>query len=87
MGLPHPGIEKVYKGRNAAVMAVNIALERDAVRILRLYAPGPKGYGKLLSRLLYEHEARESTSKMIRENVRQALRKATREATIEGNND
>jgi len=87
METPHPGITRKYKGRNDSQVPINIQLDREALVILHDYAPGRRGFGRLVSRLLYEHAARQAAGKRIKESVRKALRKATREATTEGNND
>jgi hypothetical protein len=48
--------DKIYRGRRAAAVPINVTLERDAVRLLRAYASGPRAHGKFLSALLYEYD-------------------------------
>jgi hypothetical protein len=48
--------DKIYKSRRPGAVPINVTLERDAVRLLRAYAPGPRAHGKFLSALLYEYD-------------------------------
>jgi hypothetical protein len=46
-------------GAEAEVVQINVKIERDAKIILDRYAPGPKAHGRLIARLLFEHEVRQ----------------------------
>jgi hypothetical protein len=58
-----------WKREGKAICAVNFALEREALDILRRYSPSPRGYGRFLARLLYEEEARRQERQRIREQL------------------
>ncbi len=47
-----------YTGRAQGVVPINISIDRDAYELLRQHAPTTKAYGRFLSRLVYEHQAR-----------------------------
>lgn len=54
---------------------VNLALEPEAKAILDHYAPpGAYNRGKLLSRLLFEHQAREEAKEEARRRLRDFLK-------------
>jgi hypothetical protein len=46
-----------------------LSLDREAVQVLEQHAPTTKGYGRFISRLLYEYAARQEE----RSKIRQAL--------------
>jgi hypothetical protein len=48
-----------YAGRAPGVVPVNVSLDKDAYALLRMYAPTSKGYGRFLSRLIYEYAERQ----------------------------
>ena len=62
---------QAYAGRNPAMMPINLSLEKEAVGILRQHANGRRSYGRLLSRLLYEFEAKMEERKRIVESLQQ----------------
>ncbi len=47
-----------YASRNPSIMPINLSLDKEAVEILRHNANGRRRYGRLISRLLYEFQAR-----------------------------
>ena len=51
-------LNQLKKHRTEGVVAVNFTLDREAYEVLRAQAPTRKGYGRFLSRLLYEHQVR-----------------------------
>jgi hypothetical protein len=48
-----------YVGRPEGVVPVNFSLDREAYELLRQLSPTRRSYGKFLSRLIYEHQARQ----------------------------
>jgi hypothetical protein len=48
---------RVTERRGVRYCALSLRLEADAVAILRAHAPGPRAYGRLISRLLYQLQA------------------------------
>jgi hypothetical protein len=70
---PAPPLDKTYPGRPDGTMPMGVNLPRDAVRILRKYAPTPRSYGAFLSRLLFEHQAREEERQRLRQQVHALL--------------
>ena len=58
-----------YAGRAPGVVPVNLTLDRDAYELLREQAPVKKGYGRFLSRLIYEHSARQQERQRVREQM------------------
>jgi hypothetical protein len=63
-----------YSGRRADAVVVNTTIDRSAAVVLRKYCPeGRKGMGKFLSRLLYEHDAREQERLRLREHIREVI--------------
>jgi hypothetical protein len=47
--------------------ALSLRLEADAVSILRAHAPGPKAYGRLVARLLYQLQAVEDERRRVQQ--------------------
>ena len=58
-----------YAGRAPGVVPVNLTLDRDAYELLREQAPAKKGYGRFVSRLIYEHHARQEERQRLRQQV------------------
>lgn len=85
MGTPSPEIDKRYDGRPDNVMVVNLSLDRDAVQLLREYAPGPKAHGKFVSNLIFEYDRRQSFRDFLATTGREELRKLCRKARKERN--
>ncbi len=48
-----------YAGRALGVKPVNITIDKDAYALLQMYAPTSKGYGRFLSRLIFEYAERQ----------------------------
>jgi len=59
-----------YAGRAPGVVPVNLTIDRNAYELLQRHAAGKKTYGRLLSRLIYEHDAREAVRQQVREQLR-----------------
>jgi hypothetical protein len=76
MGSPAPDIEKRYTNRPDGTIPMCISLDREAVRILRESAAGPRAYGKFLSVLLYEHRARAEARQEARREIAQQIRES-----------
>jgi hypothetical protein len=55
--------------RAPGVMQCNFTLDKAAYAVLQEHAPGPKLYGRFLSRLLYEHAARQEGRKQVQEHL------------------
>jgi hypothetical protein len=51
------------------VIAINTTIDLDAYELLCQFSPTPRGYGRFLSRLIYEYQAR----RQERERIRQQL--------------
>jgi hypothetical protein len=64
---------KPYVGRAPGVVPVNLTLDRDAYELLREQAPAKKGYGRFVSRLIYEHHARQQEQQRLREHMQTIL--------------
>ena len=58
MGKPAPPTDKRYTKRSENVIPVNLSMDREAIRLLREYAPGPRAHGKFLSELVFEYDRR-----------------------------
>jgi hypothetical protein len=78
MPKPAPSVERHYSGRSAAIAPVTLSIDKDALQILQRHAVGPKGFGRLVSRLLFEFEARREA----REDIIQHIREAQQEQEI-----
>lgn len=48
-----------YRNRPPGVVPVNLTLDRDAYDLLKHHAPTSRGYGRFLSRLVYEYAERQ----------------------------
>jgi hypothetical protein len=59
-----------YAGRAPGVVPVNLTIDREAYELLQQHAPGKKTYGRFLSRLIYEHTARQAVWQQVREQLR-----------------
>ena len=57
---------KLYTGRPEEVAVVNLSLDREAIALLKAFAPTKKAYGRFVSRLIYEHSARLDERQRIR---------------------
>jgi hypothetical protein len=62
-----------YAGRGDGFVPVNFSLEREAAELLLRVAPGIKSRGRFISRLIYEHAAREEERRRLREHLAQVL--------------
>jgi hypothetical protein len=63
-----------YSGRRVDAVVVNTTIDRSAAVVLRKYCPeGRKGMGRFLSRLIYEHDAREQERLRLREHIREVI--------------
>jgi hypothetical protein len=69
-----PSVEKAYVGRPEGVATVNFSIDKDALVILQRHAAGPRARGRLLSRLLYEFEAKREAREEMRREVQSLLR-------------
>ena len=49
---------KGYTSRGDRVLQINLTIDLDAYQLLKRYAPSRRGYGRFLSRLIYQHDAR-----------------------------
>ena len=56
--------------RADGVIPMCLTLDRDAYALLREHAPTQKGYGRFLSRLIYEHVARLEERQRVKEELR-----------------
>ena len=64
-----------YAGRRADVVAKVYSLEREADQLLQQYA-GAKMHGRLLSRLIYEHHARQQAKLAERQRLQERVHTA-----------
>jgi hypothetical protein len=55
------------------VIAVNLRLDVDAHHLLQQFSPCSKGYGRFLSRLIYEYDARRQGRQEERERIAKQL--------------
>jgi hypothetical protein len=62
-----------YAGRTPGVVPVNLTLDRDAYELLREQAPAKKAYGRFVSRLIYEHHARQQERQRLRKHMQSVL--------------
>jgi hypothetical protein len=62
-----------YAGRSPDVVPLNISLEREAARLIRLLSPTTKGMGRFVSRLVFEHVARLEERQRLRDKVLAAV--------------
>ena len=58
-----------YAGRAPGVIPVNFTLDKDAYELLQQQAPAKKAYGRFVSRLIYEHFARQQERQRVREHL------------------
>jgi hypothetical protein len=62
--------ETPHKRRRADSVVVNVTFDREAVAILKKFCPtGTKGTGRLLGRLLYEHQARQDERQRLQQRL------------------
>jgi hypothetical protein len=67
-----------YAGRRADAVIVNVTVDFEAATVLRRYCPeGRKNMGRFISRLLYEHDARERERQRLQEGVVRLLAEET----------
>jgi len=57
---------KVYAGHAPGVVPVNFTIDKDAYELLQQQAPAKKAYGRFISRLIYEHCARQEERQRLR---------------------
>jgi hypothetical protein len=61
-----PELAEHYAGRGDGFVPVNFSLERGGAELLMRVAPGTKSRGRFISRLIYEHAARQEERRRIR---------------------
>jgi hypothetical protein len=61
-----------YTGRRTDIAVINCSVDRDAATLLRQYAGG-KTLGRFVSRLVYEHHARQQERGRVREQITTVL--------------
>jgi hypothetical protein len=62
--------DQPYAGRRMDAVVINVTLENEAVEFLRRYCPpGQRTMGRFLSRLIFEHEARQEERQRLRQEV------------------
>ena len=49
MPRPAPAVDKRYKNRPASKVVVNLQIDREAARLLRQHADGPRAHGRFVS--------------------------------------
>jgi hypothetical protein len=62
-----------YAGRVPGVRPINVTIDKEAYELLRQQAPAKKAYGRFLSRLIYEHDARQQERQRLREQMRSLM--------------
>jgi hypothetical protein len=62
-----------YTGRSDSIVPVNFSLDREAAELLRRVAPGMRTRGRFISRLIFEHAARQEERQRIREQFAELL--------------
>ena len=62
-----------YTGRAPGVVPVNLTLDKDAYDLLQQQAPAKKAYGRFVSRLIYEHQARQEERQRLRAQMANVL--------------
>jgi hypothetical protein len=67
------GMPKIYTGRAPGVVPVNLTLDKDAYELLQQQAPAKKAYGRFISRLIYEHYARQQERRRLWEHMQTVL--------------
>jgi hypothetical protein len=51
------------------VQQVTFMLDKEAYDLLRAYAPTPKGYGRFVSRLIFEYQVRREERQRLQQGV------------------
>ena len=90
MGKPVPPLDKQYANRAADIMSINLSMDREAVRLLRQYAPGPRAHGRFLSQLVFEYDRREEFQNLweeARNDLRRLCRAVQNDMTRRENSD
>jgi hypothetical protein len=77
MGKPIPPTDKRYVRRSENVIPLNLSMDREAVRLLRKYASGPRGHGRFLSELVFDYDRR-GEFRNLWEEARQDLKQLCR---------
>jgi hypothetical protein len=62
-----------YSGRADGVVPVNFTIDREAAELLRQLAPSSRVRGRFISRLLYEHVARQEERQRVRAQLSEML--------------
>jgi hypothetical protein len=62
-----------YRGRPTGVVPVNFSLDREAAKFLLEIAPAPKARGRFVSRLIFEHIARQEERKRLHKQLNAVL--------------
>jgi hypothetical protein len=65
--------DATYAGRSPDIVPLNISLDREAARLIRLLSPTTKGMGRFVSRLVFEHVARLEERQRLRAKVLAAV--------------
>jgi hypothetical protein len=55
------------------VIAINVRVDLDAYQLMQQYSPTPRGHGRFLSRLIYEHQARHEERERIRKQLTEVV--------------
>ena len=69
-----------YPPRRADIAQVNFSIDREARTLLNQYAGGGKAIGRFVTRLVYEHRAREEERARLQQVLQGALEASTRES-------
>jgi hypothetical protein len=61
---------KLYVGRRATAVVINLTMDREAAALLAEYCPSTsRSKGSFVARLLYEHHARQQERERVRQEV------------------
>lgn len=55
-----------YAGRAEGVHPISVTIDHDAYLLMKKNAPASKGYGRFLSRLIYEHAAKRDVVERVK---------------------
>jgi hypothetical protein len=72
---PPPNVNRQYSGRPSGIVPLSLSIEKDAYTLMVTYSPGRKAHGRFLSRLIYEHAAREEARREVRHEVLEVYEK------------
>jgi hypothetical protein len=71
-----------YAGRGQGYVPVNLSLDREAAEVLSHVAPGFKSRGRFISRLIFEHVARQEERERLRAQISEVLDAGMEEAHV-----